>query len=310
MSSNGEFTRYQEPAYTESEPEPVRDPGITEIVPGLVRLGAVAWWRGARWSAETSVRVGTRVVRYTASGQAPGDLLAESGRDLRVWLRRFMDVVDESAAAAANAAGSDGLGGRNGGVPESYAANGSNGSNGHVPLRERGAELLRQSADVHHDDDCHPAYERILEEMAPDEARIMRYMCAEGPQASVDVRTGGPIGMLSSQLVAPGLTMIGANAGARRPDRIHAYLNNLHRLGLVWFSRETLEDQAAYQVLEAQPEVIDAIKRAGRGRTVRRSIHLTPFGEDFCKAALPLDTAEIDALPRPVDDEPIDAELA
>jgi hypothetical protein len=44
---------------------------------------------------------------------------------------------------------------------------------------------------------------------------------------------------------------------------------------------------------------------------VRRSIHLTPFGEDFCKAALPLDTAEIDALPRPDDGgEPIDAELA
>jgi hypothetical protein len=31
---------------------------------------------------------------------------------------------------------------------------------------------------------------------------------------------------------------------------------------------------------------------------VRRSIHLTAFGEDFCRAALPLDTGEIDALPR------------
>jgi hypothetical protein len=116
--------------------------------------------------------------------------------------------------------------------------------------------------------------------------------------------------MLSSQLVAPGLTMIGANAGCRRPERIHAYLNNLYRLGLLWFSRESLEDQGAYQVLEAQPEVVDALGRAGRARTVRRSIHLTPFGEDFCKAALPLDTVEIDALPRPSDAEPVDAELA
>ena len=299
MSTGGEFTRYQEPAYTESEPERARDPGVTELVPGLVRLGAVAWWRGTQWSVETSVRVGTRVVRYAASGQAPADLLTESGRDLRVWLRRFIDVVDESATAAANGAGNDGAG-----------AAPAESTNGHVPLRERGAELLRQSADVRYDDECHPAYERILQEMAPDEARIIRYMCADGPQAAVDVRTGGPIGMLSSQLVAPGLTMIGANAGCRRPERIHVYLNNLYRLGLVWFSRETLEDQAAYQVLEAQPDVLDALKRAGRGRTVRRSIHLTPFGEDFCKAALPLDTAEIDALPRPADAEPIDVELA
>jgi hypothetical protein len=116
--------------------------------------------------------------------------------------------------------------------------------------------------------------------------------------------------MVNSQLVAPGLTMIGANAGCRRAERINVYLNNLERLGLVWFSRETLEDQASYQVLEAQPMVTDAMARAGRARTVRRSIHLTPFGEDFCKAALPLDTAEIDALALPGDDEPIDAELA
>ena len=35
----------------------------------------------------------------------------------------------------------------------------------------------------------------------------------------------------------------------------------------------------------------------GRGRTVRRSIRLTPFGSDFCDACLPLHTAELDQLP-------------
>jgi hypothetical protein len=304
VSTGGEFTRYKELPYSEAEPEPVGDPGLVEIVPGLVRLGAVAWWRGAQWSVETSVRVGNRVVRYAASGQAPADLLAESGRDLRVWLRRFIDVVDESAQAAASAVSADGMGG--GGDSSAPAPP----ANGHVPLRQRGADLLRRSADVYHDDDVHPAYELILDQMAPDEARILRYMYSEGPQAAVDVRTGGPIGMLSSQLVAPGLSMIGVNAGCRRPERIHAYMNNLERLGMVWFSRETLEDQGAYQVLEAQPDVIAAMKQVGRARTVRRSIHLTPFGEDFCKAALPMDTAEIDAMPPLADDEPIDAELA
>ena len=300
MTGEADFTRYRELPEGESAPQPEADAGLAEILPGLARLGAVAWWRGAVWSVETSVRVSTRLVRYAASGQAPGDLLAESGRDLRVWLRRFIDVVDESAHAAASAA-----------APSSPAADTASGSpNGHVPLRERGADLLRASADVYHDDDCHPAYQTILEQLAPDEARILRYMANEGPQASVDVRTGGPIGMLSSQLIAPGLTMIGANAGCRRPERIHAYLNNLERLGLVWFSRETLEDQSSYQVLEAQPMVTDPMEQAGRARTVRRSIHLTPFGEDFAKAALPLDTAEIDALALPDDDEPIDAELA
>ena len=78
---------------------------------------------------------------------------------------------------------------------------------------------------------------------------------------------------------------------------MHAYLDNLNRLGLIWFSREALDDIQRYQVLEAQPEVIDPLRDAGRARTVRRSIQLTPFGEDFCEVCLPLGTAELDALP-------------
>jgi hypothetical protein len=30
---------------------------------------------------------------------------------------------------------------------------------------------------------------------------------------------------------------------------------------------------------------------------VRRTIHLTPFGSDFCATCLPLQTAELEALP-------------
>ena len=306
MSEPGtEFTRYQEPEHVGGEqPEHDHDdPGVLDVLPGLARIGAVAWWRGTQWSVETSVRVGTRLVRFAASGQAPADLFRESGTDLRMWLRRFLDLVDESAHQAASPESS--WGDATAAQPASAAS-----SNGNVPLRVRGAELLRQSADVRHDDDSHPAYERILEEMHPDEARILRHMCQNGPQAAVDVRTGGPIGLVNSQLIAPGLTLVAREAGARRADRAHQYLNNLHRLGLIWFSRETLEDQSSYQVLEAQPEVVEPMQKAGRARTVRRSIHLTPFGEDFCKAALPLETSEIDALPRPPEDEPIDAELA
>ena len=88
--------------------------------------------------------------------------------------------------------------------------------------------------------------------------------------------------------------MIGAEAGCRHPDRVPAYLNNLYRLGLIWFSREPVPDPLRYQVLEAQPEVAEAMAKAGRSRTVRRSIHLTPFGRDFCELCLPADLGEPD----------------
>ena len=51
-------------------------------------------------------------------------------------------------------------------------------------LRERGAELLRLSADIHYEEDSHPAYARILDVMAPDEARILRLLMENGAQPS------------------------------------------------------------------------------------------------------------------------------
>jgi hypothetical protein len=36
-------------------------------------------------------------------------------------------------------------------------------------------------------------------------------------------------------------------------------------------------------VLEAQPDVLEAVHSVQYAKIVRRSIHLTPFGEDFCR---------------------------
>ena len=90
--------------------------------------------------------------------------------------------------------------------------------------------------------------------------------------------------------------MVGPEAGVRHSDRVPAYLNNLQRLGLIEFSDEPLEDAIRYQVLEAQPDVLQAIKRTNRAKSVQRSLRLTPFGKDFTDMVLPLDTAEIEAL--------------
>ncbi|HEY1358267.1 MAG TPA: Abi-alpha family protein [Thermoleophilaceae bacterium] len=244
-------------------------------VPGLARIAMSAWMRTAEWTLGTTVRVGARVVDAARAGEAPTELFQESAADLRKYARGVLGIAEPEAATEEEVAEED---------PE-------------LPLRERGADLLRRSADVNEEEEAHPAYERMLEELAPDEGRILRLLALQGPQASVDVRTGWLPVDVASELVAPGLSMIGAEAGCRRPERVHAYLNNLHRLGLVWFSREALRDQARYQVLEAQPEVAEALRSESRTRTVRRSIHLTPFGEDFCETCLPLHTEELDALP-------------
>jgi hypothetical protein len=258
---------------------------VVAAMPGLMRLGATVLWRTTEFGLVTSVRVGTRVVRGAAAGESPGELIGAAGGDLRRHLRDFLDISDQPAPSGAAAQG--GRRQAHNGVPDETSVE---------TLQTRGADLLRRSADVSAGEGAHPAYARILENLAPDEARVLRLFALEGPQPAVDVRSGGPLG-IGSELLSSGLNMIGAEAGCRRTDRVHSYLSNLYRLGLVWFSREQLEDQQRYHVLEAQPDVQVAMSDAGRTRTVRRSIHLTEFGVDFCKTVLPLDTAEIDALP-------------
>jgi hypothetical protein len=230
---------------------------------GLLRIAANAGLSTAQWVVHTTVHTGTRVVRGLAAGESPVSIVTALGADLRTSVESALSTPAPAPPPAQH---------------HSSAAE----------LRERGAELLRRSADVHFVEDMHPAYERILGELTPDEARILRFLAKEGPQPTVDVRTNRPLG-IGSELIEAGLSMIGRQAGVRHMGRTNAYLNNLFRLGLVWFSREEVEP-SRYQVVEVQPEVQAAMSRAGRApKTVRRSIHLTPFGDDFCSTCLPLD---------------------
>jgi hypothetical protein len=243
---------------TADDPDRRPGAGALDAMPAVARLAASAWWRVTERSLTASMQLGSRIARA-----AIGDRTSPPSTD--------PPTAEHPAPPRSSDSRRD-------------------------TLRERGAELLARSADVAQTEDLHPAYARILDNLSPDEARILRLFATRGPQPAIDVRRGLP---LVSELVAPGLSMIGAEAGCRHADRVPAYLDNLNRLGLIWFSRETLRDVNSYQVLEAQPEAIDAMRRGGRtSRTVRRSIHLTPFGTDFCKVCLPLDAPDTRAESR------------
>jgi hypothetical protein len=250
--------------------EPRRAPGasgqqtleeLVQAAPGLARIAASMAMQGATEIASAYAEGASRVMRAASQGESTTEAVQETTAELRAYLRELIGVQEGSR-------------------PKPSADSSSE------SLRRRGEELLRQSADVSVDVDSHPAYMRILDALAPDEGRILRFLAREGGQPSVDVRSGLPF---ASELIAQGCTMIAEEAGCRHADRVYAYLNNLHRLGLVWFSRESLKDARRYQVLEAQSEVTDALERGRMTRTVRRSIVLTPFGEDFCAICLPLE---------------------
>ena len=280
--------------------DPSRSPALwdeaAEALPGMARITARAWTRSAAWTFSAGLRSTKLLARALTDPTTAGQLVQEVARDVAEASRTVSDVARDVAA----------------GVPIPKALLDATVSLSSVvlpditpresesaeqTLRERGEALLQRSRDVWSDDeDTHPAYARILDDLAPDEARILLLLLRGGPQPSVDVRTGGPVGMVSSALVAPGMSMIGARSGCRHLDEVPAYLNNLFRLGLIWFSREQIEDPMEYQVVEAQPDVLAAMHSVRFPKVVRRSIHLTPFGAGFCKACL-VDPEETDELP-------------
>jgi len=250
-----------------------------EALPGLARVAAGAAWHTTGWGVRTYVRTTAKVARAVVDPVSRADLAREAAG--------AVEIVSGVARSLMT------------GTPttiDSAAPPGSRATDAHQPdagrpdtaesLRERGAALLERSRDVWAEEQGHPAYARILDDLAPDEARILLLLLQGGPQPSVDVRTGGPAGLVNSQLVAPGLSMIGPRAGVRYLDRVPSYLNNLFRLGLIWLSREPLRDPQEYQVLEAQPDVLAALHSVKFAKIVRRSVHLTPFGEGFCRLVL------------------------
>lgn len=245
-------------------------PSLVKAAPGLARVAAVSAWHVMSWSVGATVAGANYVAQRAVAGEPATAIMQDAATDLRNVAWRALGMPDEHIESRPQPA-------RNNPKPSTPQ-----------DLRKRGTDLMRRSNDVRVVEDTHPAFARILTEITPDEARILRYLYLEGPQPSIDVRTFRPFG-IGSVLMASGLNMIAEHAGCRNLDRTNPYLTNLARLGMIEFSKEQVTNPQRYQVIEAQPKVTDALKHAGRmPRTVHRSIHLTEFGVEFVRTCLPL----------------------
>ncbi|HEY9564178.1 MAG TPA: Abi-alpha family protein [Nocardioides sp.] len=263
--------------------------------PSVARLAAGAAWHTTEWAVATGFGIGRRLFRAASSPTEAIDFASDVATAAKVLVNGVAEVAGGALKPSDDTASSS-----EPPVPPLRTSNPLTHSSRRdaatpVDLRKAGRELLEKSRNVWDDSTGHPAYGRILSELAPDEGRILLLLMRSGPQATVDVRTGGPVGMVSSDLVAAGLNMIGPRAGTRYVDQVPSYLNNLFRLGLIWYSKEQLKDPMEYQVVEAQPDVLEAMHSVRFAKVVRRSVHLTPFGEDFCRTCL-LDERESTAV--------------
>ncbi|MFC9996012.1 Abi-alpha family protein [Nocardia sp. NPDC127526] len=235
--------------------------GTVRTATGVARVAVSAAVEAGFWSLRATLGVTSVVLRGSMTGRAPREILSEAGAQVRHSVREALGVTAPVSTAVA--------------APEPCSP---------TDLRARGAELLRRSADFQSEDDTHlhPAYARILGELAPDEARIIRFLYLDGPQPLLAVRTG----RTSSR---GEFTLLGEDAGLRYPNRVEEYLTNLDRLGLTDIAREPLGNPNRYQLLEALPEVRRLLKRTSFGtKVLYRTIELTSFGAGFVRTCLPV----------------------
>jgi len=259
---------------------PVKEEISTEarLIRGLFRVAGLAVGtvvHTAQTAAETTLDVGKQIARVALDGESQGDLVEFASNRLRELARDTLGLGGEPVREVVSYVPIA--------APAGEAARATT-----AELRLRGDELLALSADVYYTDDIHPAFGMILDQLAPDEARILRYLALNRAQPIVDVRTNRPLG-IGSELVGADLTSVPVQSGVRHIARARTYLINLARLGLV----QTLADPvllSRYMVLEVQPIVVEALARAGRSpKIVRKSLCLTDFGEDFCDTCFTLD---------------------
>lgn len=254
-------------------------PGLSSV-PNIVRLGAEAWYRGALWSAGAGIDAAEKVGSLALAGLGLADDARHEAEALR---HRESDPAASASAASPGRART---------------------------LRERGAELLDRASDVEEDPNVvHPGFARIIDQLAPDEARILKLLVNDGPQGIVYVNKAAPFG-IGAREIARRLSMIGHEAGCLHIELVPAYLDNLVSHGLVAIRRDALDDEAPYQVIEAQPEVVEALRSAGgtifRGQVTRRSVHLTDFGRTFCQVCFPPEHLPPELDPIEITDELVD----
>lgn len=122
---------------------------------------------------------------------------------------------------------------------------------------------------------------RLLEDIEPDEARILAAMSDGTTYPLIHVITKSALGMSGARLLE-NVSTVGRSAGIALPDYVPIYLARLRRIGLVTVGPESDEHADGYELLAT-----DGLVREARDaheaptRVLRRTLSLSALGKDL-----------------------------
>ncbi|MFL6173392.1 MAG: Abi-alpha family protein [Marmoricola sp.] len=147
------------------------------------------------------------------------------------------------------------------------------------------ARALEQSTSAGKDELFH----RILDQIVPDEARIISALSDGSSSPLVSVHALSRAGLLGEALIE-NASLVGRTANVALPALTPTYVGHLLALGLLETGPEDVALKDEYQILQADTAVLKAIKAGSRGplpaRVERRTVRLSALGQSLWAASM------------------------
>lgn len=159
------------------------------------------------------------------------------------------------------------------------------------PLRSAMTELLERSGGAGAKNRDY-LFGSIVSQLVPDEARILAALAAGRSFAAIDVVAAKQMSRATKRTVLRNVSTVGAAAQISTPGDVAHHVTRLHSFGLVEFGPPGDDLAGQFDVLLEDPVVketrstIDGGKE-GSSRIVRKSLSLSPFGQEFWDACAP-----------------------
>lgn len=154
------------------------------------------------------------------------------------------------------------------------------------------ADLLERSIDQSSDEARLYLFSRMLQDLVPDEARILALLADGEPQPLIHIGLGPLIG--SVKRVAENYSDLGKTAALKYRDMAPIYIRHLRHLGLLQTGPEKRQFDVQYQMLENDRLTRSVAEEAEKGSTtgigvryIRRVIRISPLGTDLWNTCNP-----------------------
>jgi hypothetical protein len=153
------------------------------------------------------------------------------------------------------------------------------------------ANLLATAMDRKTAYTAHPGFVDIIKNMAPDEARIMRYLSANTFYPLINIKL---VTISNSVFTIPfrHISLLGLDAQCQHPPLAATYIDNLERLGLIEVSETSrMSNEEVYKRIEDFPQIKDIVESMGKDPDKKPEVEkirllVTDLGKQFIGACV------------------------